>query len=137
MTTSKKISLKFSHAILDKPIVYKLIRDFGLEFNILRASITQEEEGLMVLELTGDDLSYSKGIDFLKANGVEVELLDKEVQWLEDKCIQCGACVTICPTQALKIDRKTMMVSFDREKCIACELCVKPCPVRAFEVRLF
>ena len=39
-----------------------------------------------------------------------------------------------CPTQALYVDRATMMVGFDREKCIACELCLNVCPYRAVEI---
>ena len=90
----------------------------------------------MLIELSGSEENYRKGIDFLKNSGVIVDSHKKEVKWIEDRCVQCGACITICPTEAMWIERKTMKVSFDAEKCISCELCVKPCPPRAFEVRL-
>jgi L-aspartate semialdehyde sulfurtransferase ferredoxin len=137
MVIRKKIVLTFPHAEMDRPVVYHLVKDFDLVFNILRANITQEEEGKMVLELSGKKEDFEKGMEFLKQHGVTVEALQKDVSWLDAKCIQCGVCITICPTDALKIDRKTMLISFDPDKCIACELCVKPCPARAFEVKLY
>ncbi len=132
---SKRIVLTFPKNLVDKPIVYRLIKDFNLIFNILKASITPEEEGHLVMELTGDEKGVEKGIDYLKKQGVEVQPLSKNIIVNWDECIQCGACVTQCPTGALYItDRSTMRVDFDPAKCIACELCVKPCPPRAIEV---
>ena len=133
--TSKKIVLIFPKQKIDQPIVYHLIRDFNLVFNILKASITPDQEGHMVLELEGENSEIDKGIKYLKEQGVKIELLSKDIKVNWEKCIQCGACVAICPTGALYIkDRKTMEVGFDSDKCIACELCIRPCPPRAIEV---
>ena len=132
---SKRIVLTFPHKLVDKPIVCKLVKDFDLTFNILQAKITPNEEGLMVLELQGEDKNYANGISYLKETGVKIELLSKEVTRDDDRCTHCGACVTICPTEALYVDRKTMKVLFDPDKCIACELCVKGCPPRAMLVK--
>ena len=132
---SKKIVLIFPKEKIDKPIVYKLIKDFDLVFNILKASITPDQEGHLVLELSGSSSEVDKGIKYLKEQGVSIEPLSKEIKVDWDKCTQCGACVSICPTDALYVkDRRTMEVDFDPEKCIACELCIRPCPPRAIEV---
>ena len=132
---SRKIVLTFPKDKIDKPIVYKLIKEFNLTFNIMKASITPDQEGHLVLELNGDNLEIEKGIKYLKDQGVSIEPLSKEIKVNWDKCTQCGACVSICPTDALYIkDRRTMEVAFDAEKCIACELCIRPCPPRAIEV---
>ncbi|MBU2257859.1 MAG: NIL domain-containing protein, partial [Candidatus Omnitrophica bacterium] len=66
---TKRIVLHFPQRLVDKPIVYKLIRDFNLEFNILKAYVTPQEEGLMVLELKGKDEDYQKGIKYLESSG--------------------------------------------------------------------
>ena len=63
---SKRIVLHFPQKLVDQPIVYKLIKDYSLEFNILKASITPEEEGLLVLELKGQDKDYNGGVGYLK-----------------------------------------------------------------------
>jgi L-aspartate semialdehyde sulfurtransferase ferredoxin len=132
---SRKIVLTFPQKSVNKPIVHKLIKDFDLVFNILKASITPDEEGLMVLELSGENKMIEDGIKYLKEQGVKIQPLSKDIKVNWDKCTQCGACVSICPTEALFIkDRKTMQVEFNPEKCIACELCIRPCPPRAIEV---
>ncbi len=134
--TSKKIVLIFPKSQVDKPIVYKLIKEHNLIFNILKASITPEEEGLMVLEVAGEKHDIDEGIKFLKDEGVKIEPFSKEIVVNWEKCIQCGVCVGQCPTLALYVkDRKTMKIDFDQAKCIACELCIRPCPVRAIEAK--
>jgi len=133
--SSRRIVLTFPKKSVDKPIVFKLIKDYDLVFNILKASITPDEEGLMVLEISGDKKKIDEGVKYLKDQGVKIQPLSKDIKVNWDKCTQCGACVSICPTDALYIkDRKTMEVAFDSDKCIACELCIRPCPPRAIEV---
>ena len=132
---SKRIVLTFPHNLLDKPVVYKLVKDFNLTFNILQARVTPEEEGLLVLELNGDKEDYDKGVKYLSELGVKMQPLSKDVTRDDNKCTHCGACVTICPTGALSLEKQTMKVNFDSKKCIACELCVKTCPPRAMLVK--
>jgi ferredoxin len=133
--TSSKVVLNFPKEKIDKPIVYRLIREYDLVFNILKASITPDQEGHMVLELVGQNSEIEKGIKYLRDQGVSIQPLSKDIRVNWDECIQCGACVSICPTAALFVkDRKTMEVAFDSDKCIACELCIRPCPPRAIEV---
>lgn len=134
---SKKIVLHFPRSLIDQPIIYRLTKEYDLAFNILHAKITPDEEGLMILELSGEDKNYEDGIKFLKKQGVIVQPLSKDIRRNDERCTQCGACVTICPTEALFIpDRETMVVEFDVNKCTGCELCVPACPPRAMEVHL-
>lgn len=132
---SKRIVLTFPHKLLDQPIVYKLVKEYDLVFNILQAKITPKEEGVMVLELKGKKENYAEGVKYLTGLGVNIQPLSQDVTRDDSRCTHCGACVTICPTEALYVDKKTMKVIFDSEKCIACELCVKACPPRAMRVK--
>jgi ferredoxin len=134
-TISKRIVLHFPHRLVDQPIVYKLVKDYDLRFNILKAYVTPQEEGLMVLELTGKEESFNKGTEYLESCGVKIQPLSQDVIRNEAKCTDCGVCVPICPTGALVVDPLTRKVHFYDHKCIACELCVKICPTRAMEVR--
>ena len=133
---SKRIVLTFPHKLLDQPIVYKLVKDYDLVFNILQAKITPKEEGILILELTGTKENYANGIKYLTGLGVKIQPLSKDVARDDDRCTHCGACITVCPTEALIMDKNTMKVVFDSDKCIACELCVKACPPRAMVVKL-
>ena len=134
MAVSKRIVLHFPKRLVDRPIISRLVRDYDLEFNILKASITPEEEGLLVLELKGEQKEYDKGIRFLIKTGVKIQSLSQDVTCNEGRCTHCGACITICPTGAFELDPTTRRVKFYNEKCIACGLCIKACPPRAMEV---
>ncbi len=129
-----KIVLHFPHEQVDKPVVSKLVRDFDIDFNILKASITPREEGILVLEVTGEKDKYQKGLKYLESCGIRIQPLSQDIKRNDAKCTHCGACIAVCPTEALTVDRDSMEVSFDYDKCAACELCIKVCPPRAMEV---
>lgn len=132
---SKRIVIKFPAKLVDQPIIYKLVKEFDLVFNILRARVTPKEEGELVIELKGEEASYAGAIKYLKDLDITIQPLSQDVKRDEERCTHCGACITICPTGALYMDRKTMQVIFDAEKCNACELCVSGCPPRAMKVK--
>jgi ferredoxin len=131
---AKRIVLHFPAHLGDQPIVYKLAKDYDLEFNILKAYVTPQEEGLLVLELKGKEDDFNRGIDYLKKRGVIIQPLSQDVVRNENKCTDCGVCVPICPTQAFIIEPQTRKVAFYDDRCVACEACVKICPPRAMEV---
>ncbi|MBA7466501.1 MAG: 4Fe-4S dicluster domain-containing protein [Dehalococcoidia bacterium] len=134
MAISKRVVLHFPSRSVDQPIIYRLVRDYNLVLNILKASVTPKEEGIMVLELSGARADYDKGIRYLQEAGVRIQSLGQDIMRNDARCTHCGACVVICPTGALALDPKTRMVDFYEDKCTACELCVLPCPPRAMEV---
>jgi ferredoxin len=136
MSVSKKIVLRFPTQLADKPIVWRLVKDFNLQFNILRASINPDEEGLMVMEIAGKRREYDQGLRYLRQAGVEVQLLSKDVSRTEGRCTHCGACVALCPAGAFDVEPQTRRVDFFKEKCLACEICIKACPVRAMELHV-
>ena len=59
---TRRVVLHFPKRMVDKPILYHLTKDFDLEFNILKASIAPEAEGLMVAELKGGQLHCDQGV---------------------------------------------------------------------------
>ena len=136
MVVSKKIVLRFPRRLVEQPVIYRLVKDYNLEFNILKASITPqpEEEGLMVLALKGEQKEYDNGIKFLLKSGLRIQSLSQDVTRNEERCTHCGACITICPPGAFELAPETRQVKFDQEKCIACGLCIKACPPRAMEL---
>ena len=134
MTVSKRIVLHFPPRLVDKAIVSKLVKDCGLDFNILKASVTPGQEGLLVMELTGERRNYDKGVKYLSDVGVKIQSLSQDVVRDESRCTHCGACIAICPTGAFELDPSTRCIKFDNEKCLACGLCILACPPRAMEV---
>jgi L-aspartate semialdehyde sulfurtransferase ferredoxin len=131
---SKKLVLTFPPNLLDQPITYQLIKKYDLMVNILRARITPREQGRMVVELSGTAEAVEAGLAYLLEIGVGFQPLAQDVLWREDRCTQCTACTSACPTAALSVSRPDMRLTFDHGKCIACELCVSTCPYHAIEI---
>jgi len=48
--------------------------------------------------------------------------------FIDDKCIGCTACVSVCPTEAISGERKQIHY-IDPQLCIDCDACVRVCPV--------
>jgi ferredoxin len=134
MAISKRVVLHFPPRLVEQPIIYRLVKDYNLVLNILKASVTPKEEGLLVLELSGTREDYDRGIRYLTEVGVRIQSMGQNIMRNEERCTHCGACVVICPTGALALDPQTRRVNFYEDKCTACELCVMPCPPRAMEV---
>jgi ferredoxin len=130
----KRLTLNFPPQLIDQPITYRLASDYNLMVNILRARVTPLEEGRLVVEITGKKKDLDAGLNFLKEIGIEVKPLAQDIRWRRERCIECTACVSICPTGALSLIRPEMHVAFIEEKCIACELCVPTCPYKAMEI---
>lgn len=130
----KKIVLRFGPDISDQPIIYRLVKDYDLVVNIVKANVNPQKEGTMVLEITGGQVEG--GMDYLRDQGVQVQDLARDMVRNEEKCTMCGACTAICPTGALYIERPSMEVKFNGDSCVVCQLCLKICPVRAMEVTL-
>ena len=135
MLYSKILILRFPKTEAQKPIVCYLAKDFGLIFNILRATVLPRKEAIMVLELSGPRKKFKEGIQYLKDQGVSVQKPEQEVKRDANRCTHCGACTAVCPTGALSINRPEMSVAFEQEKCSVCELCVTACPTRSMKIR--
>jgi len=133
MVYSQKIVLRFTKKTWDKPIVYKLAKEFDLVFNILKALVYPKQESVMVLELSGTEENYHRGIEYIMSLGITVEPIQHDIARDEMACIHCGACTAVCPTGALSINRETMEVLFSPDMCSVCELCITACPVRAMK----
>lgn len=50
------------------------------------------------------------------------------VHFIDERCIGCTACVSVCPTDAITGERKELHV-IDPRLCIDCGTCARICPV--------
>ena len=48
------------------------------------------------------------------------------------KCGYCGACVSVCPENALELIETWIEVD---DSCTTCGICIKICPVGALDIR--
>jgi ferredoxin len=131
-TVTKKLMLFFPRCECEKPIIYHLVKDYNLVVNVYRAKVTPEEEGYLVLDVTGTEEDIERAMAFVKTFNVSINYSGKGVTRDEKSCTHCGYCITHCPTGALYIeDKATREVVFIEAKCIECLACIRVCPFGA------
>lgn len=132
----QRVNLTFPKSTIDNPLAYRLARDFNVAANIIRAQIAPNQEGKMVLELSGDIDRLESAIEWMRSLDIEVSTDKREIMIDEQLCFECGLCTGVCPTTALSLDPKTFRLKFERSICIVCEQCISVCPVEAISINL-
>ncbi|MBM3709708.1 MAG: hypothetical protein FJW61_04735 [Actinobacteria bacterium] len=133
---SKRIVLTFPEKIVTKPITYKLVKEYDLQFNILRAEITADIEGKALIEIKGSKEKVEAGLKYLEKEGVTIQDASKDIIIDKEKCISCGVCPSLCITSALFLDKNSYELIFDKDKCILCGFCENSCPVNAIKLKI-
>jgi ABC-type methionine transport system ATPase subunit len=73
----KRVKLTFPQSLIKEPVIFTMAKKFDVMPNIRRARVT-DTVGEMVLELEGEEGNLEKGIEFLRQQGVIVELVEGE-----------------------------------------------------------
>ena len=133
---TRRLILNFPEKVVTKPITYRLVKDYDLQFNILRAEITADATGKILIEITGSKNKIEEGIKFLESEGISILEASKDIIVDKEQCMDCGVCTSICITQALILDKNNYQLIFDKDKCILCGFCQNCCPVNAFKLNL-
>ena len=89
-----KYILKFSTEVVTSPVLAQTVLETGLELNILRAKVDYNE-GTIVISVPGDEEIQKKVVDILTKKGVEVSKLRRGLVNDEERCVNCGACISI------------------------------------------
>ena len=123
-----RILLRFSEKIVEEPIISQIILDLKVPINIITAQVSSKG-GEVLVEVP--DESLEKVVKEFRKRGAAVSI-PKLIEVDSEKCISCGACITLCPVEAIAIDEDASVI-FDKEKCIGstCGACVDACPSRA------
>ncbi|KYH41625.1 MAG: ferredoxin [Candidatus Bathyarchaeota archaeon B26-2] len=127
-----RLRLIYSPSVVEKPILATVILKTGVTINILEAKV-DAQRGELVVSIPTEGESLQRVIEMFQDAGVEVQLLTKTLQIDLERCTSCGACISPCPTKALRF-RSDWTIDFDEERCVACRVCVKACPVKAISI---
>ncbi len=104
------------------------ILKYDISLNILKFST--ETNGLNLLIDIPED-KIKKITESLKKNKIIVNKKGRVII-NNERCIYCGACISLCPTDALTFNNEARL-EFSYEKCIGCLLCLDSCPRYAIE----
>jgi NAD-dependent dihydropyrimidine dehydrogenase PreA subunit len=108
--------------------IINLILAQNISANILKFSTGRSGINLL-LDIPEDKINSITEV--LKKNNVIVNKKGRVIVDIE-KCIDCGGCISLCPTDALHMDERELL-EYSLEKCIGCLLCIDSCPRYAIE----
>ena len=107
-------------------IINEILR-YDISFNILKFSTGSNGVNLL-LDVPEDKIKTIT--ESLQKNKVIVNKKGRVI--VLETCIDCGACISLCPTEALRFDTE-FKLEFAYDKCIGCLLCLDSCPRYAIE----
>ena len=123
-----RILLRFSQELVEQPITSNIILELKVPVNIITAHVNSKG-GEVLAEIP--DEAMDKVVKAFRQKGVEVSI-PRLVEVDTDQCFNCGMCITLCPVEAITMDKDDTVI-FNREKCVGstCSACVDACPSRA------
>ena len=125
-----RILLSFSENIVEKPIISQIILELKVPINIITAHV-DSKGGEVLAEVENSMLK--KVIKKFRERGATVSI-PKLIEIDSEECVSCGACITLCPVEAITMDEDASVI-FNQEKCLGntCSACVDACPSRAIK----
>jgi ferredoxin len=127
-----KLLVNFSRGKGRKPIIAQVVRDTGVLINVERALI-DSSEGEALIEVPDEQCQLVR--DSMANLGAIVRILDHGIRQHERECVDCGACISVCPREVFTFD-EAWKLRIEEGKCILCGKCVEACPHRALSLPL-
>ena len=119
-----KIVLKFPQEIMQGPLLADVVLETGVRINIDRA-LVDASVGEIVIDVP--DERVEEVAEAFRRRGTEVHEMDTPIVLDEAECVQCGACVSVCPVEVFTYN-KDRMISIDLTRCVLCKTCMTMCP---------
>jgi len=118
------IVLKFPQKIMQDPLLADVVLETGVRINIDRAFV-DASIGEIVIDVP--DERVEEVAEAFRRRGTEVREMDTPVVFDEAECVQCGACVSVCPVEVFKYN-EDRTISIDLKRCVLCKTCMTMCP---------
>ncbi|MDP2797587.1 MAG: 4Fe-4S binding protein [Methanoregula sp.] len=127
-----KLLVNFSRGKGRKPIIAQVVRDTGVLINVERALI-DSSEGEALIDVPDDQCQLVR--DTMVSLGAKVHILEHGISLNESECVDCGACISVCPREVFSFD-PDWKLSIDEKLCVLCGKCVDACPSHALTLPL-
>lgn len=132
----RRLTLHFPREAVHQPITYRLAVDFDIAAKILRAQISPNQSGTMVVELSGDIDELMAAEAWLESQGLGLNRAPGQIDVDHSLCVDCGLCSSVCPSGALSLTQPAWQLQFDAQRCLVCEQCIPSCPLDAISLVL-
>ena len=125
-----KIKISIPTERTQNPIISESIIETGISINIMVANI-DSTYGELIADV--NDFRFYRIKNALESRGAIVSILDRPIHRDDEECVECGACISVCPMNVYCFD-VGWNVQVDEKKCIQCGLCIKMCPHGALKL---
>lgn len=122
-----KLLVTFSRKSGRRPVIAQVVKDTGILINVERANI-DSSEGEALIDIPDDSCQLIR--EKLAGLGATVRVLDRGIILDERECVDCGACVSVCPKEVFYLDSE-WKICINEGRCVLCGRCIPACPHKA------
>ncbi|CVK33599.1 4Fe-4S binding protein [Methanoculleus bourgensis] len=123
-----KLLLTFSrrgqHDSGREPVIARVVKETGVLINVEKANI-DSMAGEVLIDVPDSDADLIR--QRLAEMGVAVRVMENAIALDEAECVDCGACISVCPQEVFSFDEEWRL-QVSGERCVLCGKCILACP---------
>jgi NAD-dependent dihydropyrimidine dehydrogenase PreA subunit len=119
-----KLLVTFARRKGGEPIIARVVKDTGVLICVDRARI-DSMAGEVLIDVPDSDTKLV--CERMQTYGAQVRVLERAITRNEEECVDCGACISVCPRDVFSFDAD-WHVHVEGERCVLCGKCISACP---------
>jgi ferredoxin len=119
-----KLLVTFSKKKGREPLIAKVVKESGVLISVERAHI-DSTAGEVLIDVPDSDAPLV--CDLMRQKGANVRILEHGIHRDEKECVDCGACVSVCPKEVFYLDNEWRL-QVHEGRCVLCGKCITACP---------
>jgi ferredoxin len=105
-------------------VIARVVKETGVLINVEKANI-DSMAGEVLVDVPDADADLVRRR--LEEMGVTVRVMENAIALDETECVDCGACISVCPQEVFSFDAEWRL-SVRAERCVLCGKCIRACP---------
>lgn len=127
-----KLLVTFSKKKGGEPLIARVVKESGVLISVERAHI-DSTAGEVLIDVPDRDAPLV--CDLMRQKGADVRILEEGILRDEKECVDCGACISVCPKEVFFLDEEWRLQVLEG-RCVLCGKCITACPHRALSQAL-
>ena len=107
-----------------EPVIARVVKETGVLINVEKANI-DSMAGEVLIDVPDTDADLVRRC--LDEMGVLVRVMENAIALDEEECVDCGACISVCPQEVFAFDEEWRL-RVKSERCVLCGKCIQACP---------
>jgi len=114
-----------------EPVIARVVKETGVLVNVEKANI-DSMAGEVLIDIPDKDADLVRRR--LEEMGVAVRVMENAIALDEAECVDCGACISICPQEVFSFD-EGWRLQVGAARCVLCGKCIRACPHSALSLQ--